>query len=246
MSIHRALAATVAAFAATFVLAAPAAAVPVIYNDDLVTGSASFDATVRATGSEVSTQRLWFLTDGASRFDFADFTITATDGGPRLVEDDYAALRERGATGALSGWAIGVVPNAPAAGSGLTFTFKQPVNAFGLEVGDWATCCYLSSLYISFDGGATRLVATADDATDNPGWVRYGQYTNFVGAIDTQGTFTRVTFYGDGIGEYIVAGGTVRYSSLPLGSVTEVPEAGRMALMLAGLLAMAWRSRGRR
>lgn len=241
MSISRALTTLLAAFA----LSTPAASAPVIYNQDLITGSAAFDAAVRATGSEVSTQRLWFLTDGARRFDLADFTISASDGGPRLVEDDYAALREKGVIGALSGWAIGLVPNDPAPSSGLSFTFKQPVNAFGLEVGDWATCCYLSSLYIAFDGGATRVVATADKAADNPGWVRYGQYTNFVGAIDTQSTFTRISFYGDGIGEYIVAGGTVRYSSLPLGSVSTVPEAGSLAMLLAGLAAVALHRRRR-
>ena len=103
-----------------------------------------------------------------------------------------------------TGWALGLVPNAPVTASGLTFRFHQPVNAFGIEIGDWATCCFASSLYIAFDGGATRLVATARSASDNPGMASYGQNTNFIGAIDTGGQFQQVTLYGDGVGEYLV------------------------------------------
>lgn len=236
-----------AALAALALLAAAAsqAAGPSTYNDDIPRGTARFDAVVAATGAPLRLQPLWLLQDGDRAFVLPDFTITATDGGPRLVDDDYNQLRAAGHTGALTGRALGMVPNAPVGGSGLSFWFDQPVNAFGIEVGDWGTCCFASSLYIAFDGGATRLVATARSASDNPGMARYGQPTNFVGAIDTSGQFQQVTLYGDGVGEYLVAGGTIRYATLPLGSVTAVPEAPTVALWAAGLLALVHLGRRR-
>jgi hypothetical protein len=235
----------VAAGLALLAAASARAADPTVYNDDIPHGTASFDAVVAATGATVQLQPLWLLQDGGRAFVLPDFTITATDGGPRLVDDDYNQLRETGHVGALSGRALGIVPNAPVAGSGLSFWFNQPVNAFGIEIGDWGTCCFASSLYIAFDGGATRLVATARSASDNPGMASYGQNTNFVGAIDTGGQFQQVTLYGDGVGEYLVAGGTIRYAALPLGSVAAVPEPPTVALWLAGLLALAHLARRR-
>jgi hypothetical protein len=231
------------AAAAAALCAAAAQAAPSIIHGDLLRGAATFDAAVRAAGSVVSTQRLMFLSDGATRFDFPDFVITGTDGGRRYVEDDYMDLRRDGVTGAMSGWSLGISPNNPAPLWGLTFDFRRPVNAFGLEVGDWATCCFASALYIAFDGGATRLVASASGQRDNPGFRAYGQFTNFVGAIDTAGSFRRVTFYGDGLGEFIVAGGTIRYSALPVDVATTgtspVPEPAPWQMLLVGAAAVA-------
>lgn len=256
----RALRAAVAASALLIALVCPhpAAAMPQVFNADLAAGALRFDTEVAALGGALHTQTLRYLQDGARRFDLPGLTITGMDGAPRLVDDDYAALRALGLPGALSGWAIGLVPNAPVAGSGLRFHFAQPVNAFGLEIGDWGTCCYASSLYMAFDGGATLSVATARSAADNPGWVLNGQYTNFVGAIAPGAGFSDVTLYGDGIGEYIVAGGTLRWaqvaaSELPGsgalgvggGIAASVPELHPRALLLAGLIALPWLSRRR-
>lgn len=227
-------------------LAAPAGAVPAIHHGDLIAGPASFDAAIAETGAELHTLTLRALADGARSFALPGLLIQATDGTARPIDDDYADLRRLGHPGALTGWAIGIVPNEPTAGSGLSFQFEQPVNAFGLEIGDWATCCFASSLYIAFDGGATRLVARAQAATDNPGFVRYGQHTNFVGAIDGAGSFSRVTLYGDGVGEYLVAGGTLRWAGVPIGTVTSVPEPDGWALLAAGLAVVALRSRRHR
>lgn len=215
------------------------AADPTVYNDDIPHGTARFDAVVADAGAVLQLQPLRLLEDGARQFMLPDFTIRAGDGRPRLVDDDYNQLRASGHAGALSGEAVAIVPSTPAVGAGLSFQFKQPVNAFGIEVGDWGTCCFASSLFIAFDGGAVRQVATARSASDNPGMARYGQATNFIGAIDTSGQFQQITLYGDGVGEYLVAGGTIRYASLPLGSVTAVPEPPAVALWLAGLLALA-------
>ncbi|MFO1329470.1 MAG: hypothetical protein U1F56_19075 [Rubrivivax sp.] len=231
-----------------------ATATPTFVNGDIYAGAAAFDAAVHAAGGQVQTQPLQGLAFGASQWRLADFTIRSTNGWARFVEPDYHQMRALGQTGALSGWAIGLTVNEPAPQWGLSFEFDQPVNAFGLEVGDWATCCFDSALYIAFDGGAVREVATAHGRADNPGWVSYGHATNFVGAFDTGGSFTRVTFYGAGVGEYMVGGGTIRYALLdasPPGDEPrqplDVPEPAGWALVLAGLAAMdASLRRGRR
>src|SRR5690606_31415557 len=89
----------------------------------------------------------------------------------------------------------------PGENSGLLFTFSSPVNAFGFEIGDWATCCMTgtrplsiqntygvpatgSGLWIAFDGGAATLPANALSPTDNPGYAQNFSFTNFIGAID--------------------------------------------------------------
>lgn len=230
------------ALAAIGLLARAALAAPTLINQDVNSGIAAFDAAVASSGRSVGTQPLHDLAEGVTRWTFADFSISASDGTPRFIEDDYAGLRGAGLPGALSGWAIGLSVNEPAPLWGLSFDFAQPVNAFGLEVGDWGTCCWASTLFISFDGGATREVATAFDGDDNPGIGAYGRYTNFVGAFDTSASFSRVSFYGAGVGEYMVGGGTIRYGLLPLqvgdgGGTLTVPEpAGTAALLLAALL----------
>ncbi|HOY69749.1 MAG TPA: PEPxxWA-CTERM sorting domain-containing protein [Methylotenera sp.] len=226
----------------TFV-ATTAQAAPVIYNNTIPAGTAAFDATVAGAGGTVVTDTLSSLSSGTS-WARTGYTITSTNGNTRSIDNLYT---DNG--NSLSGQSIGISPANPAAGSGLTFTFNTGVNAFGLEVGDWATCCTSplpSSLYISFDGGATRTVASAFSANDNPGYAAGLGFLNFVGAIDTTNTFSTVTFYGDGFGEYLVAGGTIRYAALDIGSVPEVPEPETYAMMLAGLGLIGFSARRRK
>lgn len=216
-------------------------AAPVIYNNTIPAGTAAFDATVTGAGGTVVTDTLANLASD-NTWVRTGYTITSTDGSTRPIDPLYSS---NGNT--LSGNAIGIDPAAPAAGSGLTFTFNTGVNAFGLEVGDWATCCYLpSSLYISFDGGATRTVASAFTAADNPGSAAGLGFLNFVGAIDTTNTFKTVSFYGDGFGEYLVAGGTIRYATLDIGSVPDVPEPETYAMLLSGLGLIGFAARRRK
>lgn len=242
--------------------AANVSAAPLIVNAALTNISTAFDSVITGTGSTVVTAQ---VVVGQSTYNYIDkdgnpATVTIT----RPISGAAASPTVSGygsGVGAVSGalWNIG--PSSAALGgspaipgynnSGLTFTFSSPVNAFGFEVGDWATCCtggsrpaavqaaygvpaQGSGLWIAFDGGAATLPANALSSADNPGVAAYGQYTNFIGAIDSSGFFSNVTFFGDGFGEVLYAGGTLRFASVPQGSVG-VPEPASLALLGIGM-----------
>ena len=228
---------------------ASAFALPNVFNDTIANGISQFDSTVALAGSTVATAQ---IVSGTSVYNYTDLggnpatvTITRPNGSAVAFGSAYTS---NGIT--TTGDVININPSnggeaIPGFNAGVTFTFSSAINALGFEVGDWATCCMTgtrpvgspstgSGLWIAFDGGQAFLTANALSANDNPGYAAANSFTNFIGAIDDTSTFTSVTFFGDGFGEFLVAGGTLRFSAVPEGSVTNpVPEPG--TLVLAGL-----------
>lgn len=253
-----------------FAAVTSAMAAPVVYNVALPNIS-TFDNVITGTGATVTTAQVTSGASVFNYIDLngnpATVTVTRTSSGTAaaantggycsgshcLSGDAWDISPQQGLGGGAGG-----KPDINGFTSGLTFTFSSPVNAFGFEIGDWGTCCtgntrsqavqnaygvaaQGSGLWIAFDGGAATLPANALSSNDNPGVALDGSFTNFIGAIDSSGTFSKITFFGDGFGEYLVAGGTLRFASVKLGSVGgQLPEPGSIALVglaIAGLAA---------
>lgn len=220
----------------------------------------TFDSRVTTLGGTVIQTA---VVDGVGVYNYTDangnpatLTVTRLDGNPLGWTTTYDNLT-------APAWDISPSTEPsdtiPGEKTGLRFTFSSPVNAFGLEIGDWATCCYSgtrpaaiqstygvpaegSGLWIRFNGGAATLPANALSENDNPGWIAESRFTNFIGAIDDSGSFTTVDFWGDGFGEALYAGGTLRFAAIRRGAiggtVAPVPAVSDTGL-LAGLLGIA-------
>lgn len=212
----------IASVAIGLTASAPAHAVSVFFGSTS-NGAAQFDATVNGAGSSVVTDSLTSTFNVAS-FDRGAYSITRLDGGT-VSTQTY---------GTLNGQTIGISPSSRdvnlSKSSGIQFNFTNPINALGFEVGDWGTCCQPSALYIAFDNGAPIQVGIS--TAGGPSVQFNGRDEVFVGAIDDTSTFSTVQFWGDGLGEFLVAGGRVRYAGVAIGSVsnnaggnaTDVPE----------------------
>lgn len=229
------LIATTAIIGAISLGASTANATIVTFFDDYTAGPVQFDNTVTGAGGTVTTDNWLNLPSGTS-IARTDYTITKNNG---------AFMNPTGYSSggvSTSGDTVNINPsstdvNTSRAGSAMKFTFTTAVNAIGFEVGDWATCCTPSSLYISFDGGAPILVGTSLVTGDQ--YLTNNTPNVFVGAIDDTSSFSIVEFWGDGLGEFLVAGGTVRYGNVEEDSLPPaVPEPGMLAIFGLGLLGL--------
>lgn len=231
--------------AATLLFGASAAHATILtVYDGVAAGKASFDATVAAAGKTTTTDVWTSLSGGGTSIDRGDYTVTRNNGGA-IWPDTY---------GTLSGEVININPGGTGPGmgafdSGITFTFDNAVNALGFEVGDWATCCHPSGLYMSFDGGSPITLFVADESSDGefPSQADPAMtvYEIFVAAFDDSGSFKSVSFWGDGFGEFLLAGGGVKYALLDKGTLppAAVPLPAGGLLLLSGLGALALRRR---
>lgn len=224
----------IAATAAT--IAAPASATIVVVFNSFDTGFAQFAATVTAAGG---TQTNRVLVPGESG-DLGDFTVTRTGSGTPAVVGSAYSLFGASPSRSTTGGTININPAGPDTNpranpldyrnSGVTLTFDSPINALGFEVGDWATCCQPSDLYIQFGSNAPITVGMSRTFGDQ--FLTNGGAGVFVAAFDDTDDFTTVSFWGDGVGEFLVMGGTIRYALLDRGSL---PTPAPAALVLFGL-----------
>lgn len=231
---------TLAAIAAASLISTSANAAIVVLFDDFDDGFANFANTVTTAGG---TQTNFVLTPGGTPGN-ADFTISRPSGAVVSIGSAYT-LFNSSPSRTTTGGVININPAGPDTdprsnpldyrNSGITFNFTSPINSLGFEVGDWATCCQPSNLWIQFGSNAPIQLGASTAFGDQ--FLTNNGAGVFVAAFDDSDTFSTVSFWGDGVGEFLVAGGTVRYAAVPRGSLPPtgaVPEPSTWAMMLLG------------
>lgn len=259
---------TQAAFIGALAATTPALATIVVVNDALNAGITTFDNTVTAAGETVVTIELVSGTNSYNYIDKDGNAATMTIQSPDGTNVSWSGPDSSGSI-SMTGDAARIDPFTtageiiPGFNSGFELVFSSGVNSLGFETGDWATCCYSntrpqniiddygvpatgSGLWIAFDGASANLTANALQYSDNPGiGSGTGSDITFIAALDDSGSFNKVTFFGDGFGEVLFAGGTIRLASVDQGSLPPVgvPVPAPLALLALGLIGVAVRAR---
>ena len=216
--------------------------------DDFDGGLADFNAKVALDPTAIATHDVVSFGFSGTSYAGAGYTVTKPTGAS-FSTTSYTLFGSAPSRD-MSGGAFDISPSGGPGGhgigdpndsrdSGIEFTFASGVNAIGFEVGDWSTCCQVSNLYISFGGGAPIEVGSSTVFGDQ--FLTDGGAGVFVAAFDDSSTFTTVNFWGDGYGEFLVAGGTIHFATIRGGTLppTGVPEPLTLSLFSAGLVGAA-------
>ncbi|MBU8545297.1 MULTISPECIES: autotransporter family protein [Roseomonadaceae] len=202
-------------------LPTPTAAETATFFDSIFEGRERFDQRVAEAGGTLNIDLLSGLTSRVTSWARSGYSIASGNGDTRSVSSSrFSSISGPGGSFASGDGIRMSATSEDSQGSGLVFTFDSPVNAFALELEGWATCCFPSALYISFDGGTPILVGSAQAESDNPGEARYNQSLTFVALINDSATFTTVAFYGAADGDSMYGGGTIRYAVVPIGGLS--------------------------
>jgi hypothetical protein len=193
-----------------------------VVHDTLPTGISEFDAKVVAAGATVYTDTWDDIRLPALR---GGYDVEYSNG---ILERESDDLRTDARYMDLTGRVMLVQPifleNTPesAKASGLTFTFAEPINAFGLEIAHWKLCCSPSGIYLSFDDGDPIRLALFDE----PGAIDFADRPStavFAGAVSDFEQFSTVNFWGDGLSDLFYVGGTIRFGSFDGNDPTPSP-----------------------
>lgn len=224
----------------TSALASPA----VFFNDNTTAGIQTFIDTVTAADTAYNTANPG-ATQHSSVF---QYDITNSTGSSFSVTDGsttvYVKTQRAGSAAANNGngdlgsdgftnWSVGYTSGdfASAISAGYTLSFFSDaamtsaynVNAVGLFVSDWGTCCTTgnttpdgatanaSQIYMLFNGSTPLLVGGIS--------TRIGGTEHFVAAIDDRNSFSSVTLVPNGRGEAFGAGAYLVFSTVQIGSV---------------------------
>lgn len=220
--------------AAGLLFAGSANATIITVFDGIPSGTASFDATVTNAGGTLFTD-VWTSLAGGASVTRPGYTVTRNNGG-NISSGGY---------GSMSGRVVSINPNGASGGQngtlagGVTFLFDTAINSFGVEVGDWATCCFnpTSDLFISFDDGTPIKVASADQSIDGRFPNKFGNSVAeiFVAAFEDTGFFKKIQFWGNGSGEVLWIGGQVKYGIVNIGSLPPSGVSAPASIALLGL-----------